>query len=131
VRQGWAQAVATNTFETTAIAGRHADVRMQGEALEAGASGTRRPQVKAGTRRLKSSRVEPLEGVVVDAPLGWIDAPEQEQGLAGDPPIDGLHLLVAGRRQGKERGRARHRRPGSEDAIGHEAVEVNVETKSA
>ena len=39
VRQGWAQAVATNAFETTAIAARHADVRVQGEALEAGASG--------------------------------------------------------------------------------------------
>ena len=25
--------------------------------------------------------MEPLEGVVVDAPLGWIDAPEQEQVL--------------------------------------------------
>lgn len=103
VRQGWAQAVATNAFETTAIAGRHADVRVQGEALEAGASGTRGQKEKAGTRRLKSRGIEPLEGVVVDAPLGWIDAPEQEQGLAGDPPVDGLHLLVAGRRQGKER----------------------------
>jgi hypothetical protein len=69
----------------TAIAGRDADVRVQGEILDAGASGARRPKVKAGRRRLKSSRIEPLEGVVVDAPLGWIDAPEQEQGLAGDP----------------------------------------------
>jgi hypothetical protein len=87
--------------------------------------------MKAGTRRLKSSRIELIEGVVVDAPLGWIDAPEQEQGLAGDLPVDGLHVLVAGRRQGKERGPARHRRLGSEDAIRHEAVEVNVQAKSA
>jgi hypothetical protein len=132
VCHGRAQAVPANAFQTGTVAGRYADVRVRRETLDAGAAWTMHWKVKAGTAgRLKSSRVEPLEGVVVEAALGWIDAPEEKQGLAGDLPVDGLHLLIAGRRQGKERGTARWRRLGSEEAVGHEAMEMNIETKRA
>ena len=86
-----AQAVPANAFQTGTVAGRDADVRVQREALDAGAAWTLQSKVKGGTpRRLKSSPVEPLKGVIVEAALGWIDAPEEQQRLAGDLPVDGL-----------------------------------------
>ena len=67
-----AQAVPADAFQTGTVAGRDADVRVQREALDAGAAWTLQSKVKAGTpRRLKSSPVEPLEGVVVEAALGY------------------------------------------------------------
>jgi hypothetical protein len=101
-----AQAVPANAFQTGTVAGRDADVRVQREALDAGAAWTLQSKVKAGTPgRLKSSRVEPLKSVIVEAALGWIDAPEESNVLRA------IFRLMASTSSSQGGGRARNEEP--------------------
>ena len=100
-----AQAVPANAFETGTVAGRDADVSVEGETLDAGAARSMRGKVKAGTPGgLKSSGIEPLKGIVSQAPLGGIKAslvPAAKMPISTGPllawrDLAGLDLADAG-----------------------------------
>jgi hypothetical protein len=125
------QTVAADARQSAAIAGRDVDIRVKGEALEVRAAGAMSCRMQAGAGRLDSSRVGVREVVDVDSDLGWIETPEEEQYLASDRAVDVLHILIGGRRQDEEGRLCTGVRLASEQAIGHEAVEVDVEAKGA